>query len=245
VTAVFVIATFALSWALWLALPGDSQWRFLPGTWMPAVVALGLTAFSGGRPALESLVGRVFAWRASVRWYLFALLFMAAIKLAAAAGLRAISGAWPQFASLGTMLLMPFAIAASTPMQAGEELGWRGFLLPRLAERIGLGPASLVVGVVWASWHLPLFYVRGGDLIGQSIPMFALAVTALSVAFARLYGSTGGSLLLAMLMHAAVNNTAVLVSSSKPMGWLTVLALWIVAAYFFARLRPVGVASRG
>jgi membrane protease YdiL (CAAX protease family) len=70
--------------------------------------------------------------------------------------------------------------------QVGEELGWRGYALPRLARRFGLGGASLVLGVLWAGWHLPLFYMLGGDTVGQSFPLFVCQVTALSVAIAWL-----------------------------------------------------------
>ena len=51
------------------------------------------------------------------------------------------------------------AVAVSTPWQAGEEIGWRGYLLPRLSGRVGLPAASLIVGVIWACWHLPFFFI--------------------------------------------------------------------------------------
>jgi membrane protease YdiL (CAAX protease family) len=139
--------------------------------------------------------------------------------------------------------------------QAGEEIGWRGYALPRLAARFGLGGASIVLGVFWACWHLPLFYLRGAETFGQSFPVYLLQVTALSVAIAWLFWNTQGSLLLTMLMHAAVNNTKDIVPSiaSAPgnpfefraslMAWLGIALLWIVAAYFLVRMRnakPMG-----
>jgi len=96
----------------------------------------------------------------------------------------------------------------STPVQAGEEVGWRGYALPRLAERLGLPWASVALGVIWACWHLRLFFLfDGADTFGQSFPVYLLSVTALSVAMAWLYWRTGASLLATMLLHAAVNNT--------------------------------------
>src|ERR1700676_2285886 len=102
----------------------------------------------------------------------------------------------------------------STPVQAGEEIGWRGYALPRLAARFGLARASLLLGVLWGCWHLPLFFVPGVDNYGQSFPVFVLGTTALSVAIAWLYAHTNGSLLLTMLMHSAVNQTLGIVPSA-------------------------------
>jgi len=136
----------------------------------------------------------------------------------------------------------------STPFQAGEEIGWRGYALPRLAARFGLARASILLGVIWACWHLPQFFIPEVDTYGQSCFVFVLQVTALSVAMAWLYARTNGSLLLVMLLHAAVNNAKDIVPSALPgasnpfalsaslVAWLTVTLLWICAAYFLARM---------
>lgn len=136
-------------------------------------------------------------------------------------------------------------------MQAGEEIGWRGYALPRLSAFLGLSGASIALGVIWAVWHLPFFFISGADKSGQSFPVYLLSVTALSVAMAWLYWRTNGSLLLTMLMHAAVNNTKDIVPSavsaatnafslnSSRVAWLSVAILWICAAYFLFRMRGV------
>jgi len=238
---------------LWVAAaavpsrPGLRALLFLPGVFAPAVVALWLAARAEGREGTRALLERLFKWRVDVRWYVFAAGYMAAIKLAVAVVHRAAIDAWPQFGT-EALYLIPFAIAVSTVVQAGEEIGWRGYALPRLAARLGLARASLVLGVVWAFWHLPLFYIAGTDTTGQSFPFYLLQVTALSVAIAWLYGHTGGSLPLVMLMHAAINNTAGIVPSAVPdatqplalsaslVGWLTLALLWMGAGYFLLRM---------
>ncbi len=235
--------TFALSWALWgLAglVPVETPLRtalFLPGTFAPALVTLWL----GGR----SLLDRVFVWQVKARWYLFALLYIAAVKVAAAIVYRLALGAWPAIEP-GPWFLFVAATLTSTPFQVGEELGWRGYALPRLAERLGPGGAALVLGVIWGAWHLPLFFILGTDTTGQSFPLFVLSVTAISVALAWLYVRTGGSLLLVMLMHAAVNNTphflppkpasSVWALNASLVQWLTALFLWVGAGYILLSL---------
>jgi uncharacterized protein len=220
------------------------------GTMMPSAIALILTARSNGKAGVKALLQRILLWRVSAKWYLFALFFAAGIKLAVAVVCRAVYGAWPEFSavSLGAMLV---AIVFSTPFQAGEEIGWRGYALPRLAERIGLPAGSVVLGVLWAVWHLPLFFLNlaGNDEFGQSFAVWALGVTGLSVAMAWLYARTRGSLLLVMLMHSAVNNgphfavastrqvKGVFLLHALPAAWLSGLLLACVGVVLLLQMK--------
>jgi membrane protease YdiL (CAAX protease family) len=186
------------------------------------------------------LLGKIGDWKHSARWYAFALFYMMATKLIAAGVYRAVLGAWPTFSE--TPLAMMFAgVLLSTWVQAGEEVGWRGYALPRLTQRIGLGAASVVIGVIWALWHLPLFYLAGSGSDGQSFLLYLIHVTALSVTMGWLYWNTNGSLLPVMVMHAAVNNTAGIVPAAlaskvnpmsfegSTMAWLTLGVAWVIA----------------
>lgn len=220
------------------------------GTFMPSFVALGLTARAEGRVGLRALLSRLLRWEVAGGWYLFAAGFMIAIKLGVALVHRLTIGAWPRFGDTPWVLMLA-ATAFSTVVggQAGEELGWRGYALPRLAERFGLAGASIVLGVIWACWHLPLFYLHGVDTYGQSFPVYLAQVVGFSVAIAWLYWRTGGSLLLTMLMHAAINNTKDIVPSvpRPPANPLTPHAsatsvigmtlVWIVAIVLLIRMR--------
>ncbi|HKC81443.1 MAG TPA: type II CAAX endopeptidase family protein [Gemmatimonadaceae bacterium] len=259
---VFFVLTFAVTWSLWLAAlaisrdgaagyppAGVGTLLFYLGVFAPAFVATWLTHRQEGSNGVRTLLGRLVRVRAGLRWYAFALGYMAAIKLTSALIHRLVIGAWPRFGT-EPILLMVAAILLSTLVfsQAGEELGWRGYALPRLGARIGLGAASLVIGVMWAVWHLPLFFIPGIETTGQSFPLYALGVIALSVAIAWLYANTNGSLFLTMLMHSAINNTKDIVPtgarppgnpfslSASLMGWITAALLWICAAYLLLRL---------
>jgi uncharacterized protein len=253
---VYFILTFAAAWGGWLLAanipsnPGSParDLLFLPGTVAPGAVAITLAAVVGGRRGVAALLEPVTRWRVAPWYYLLAIGFLALAKLAAATFHLAWRGEWPAFGDT-PLLLMLLAAAFSTPFQLGEELGWRGFALPAMANGIGLPASSIILGLVWAIWHLPLFYIPGTPNFGQSLPLYTLQVTALSVAFAWLYWRTGGSLLLVMLLHAAVNNTSGIVPAGRivpanpwsadapAVGWLTAAILWMAAVGFMLDMR--------
>ncbi len=259
--ALYFALVFIAAWAWWLLAgaitpadpmsQGARQLLFLPGTFAPGIVAIIITARARGRAGVGELLARLFIWRVDIRFYVFALAYMAGIKLAAAVAHRAVTGDWPAFGAEPVYFLF-IAAVFSAPFQAGEEIGWRGYALPRLASSMGLGRASVLLGLIWALWHLPLFYIAGTPNAGQSLPLYTLGVTALSVAMAWLYTRTGGSVLLVMLMHAAVNNTTGIVPSGSVTtanpwewaasltGWLTTGLLWIGAIYFLVRMSREG-----
>jgi len=210
------------------------------------MAAIALTAAKKGGAGIRALLGPILVADVPVRYYAFAIFYMVTVKLAAAMLHRAILGAWPAFET-ASVALMPFAVAFSTPFQAGEEIGWRGYALPRLAARMGLGRASLVLGAIWALWHLPQFYIADGDSYHQSFLAWAPQVVAVSVAMAWLYARTG-SLLLVMLLHAAVNNTRDIVPAAvtpapgvfsiqaSSVSWLGLLVAWLIAAVLLVRM---------
>lgn len=256
----FFALTFAITWGCFWTIvraggfPAGAPPRLgfqvllYLGIFAPALVAIGLTARSGGREGVRALLAGLSRLDIGARWYAFALGYMVAIKLVAALVHRLAAGTWPRFGT-ESWLLMLAAIPISTITQAGEEIGWRGYALPRLAERFGLGLASIGLGVIWALWHLPLFYLAGVESYGQSFPVYLLQVTAMSVAIGWLYWRTGMSLILVMLMHAAINNTKDIVPSNPRVpinpfvpdasliAWIGVGVLWAVAIVLLARMR--------
>ncbi len=252
----FFVLAYAVTWTCFISLATLAISMRTPlgvllvllGAFAPGLIALSLTARAEGGPGMRALLGRILRWRVAAQWYLFAVGYIAAIKLTVALVHRVATGVWPPFGDEPWYLILG-AIVVSTPVQAGEEIGWRGYVLPRLTRRFGLARASILLGVIWACWHLPQFFIPESDTFGQSFFVFVLQVTALSVAMAWLYAHTNGSLLLVMLMHAAVNNSKDIVPSAVPgatnplglnaslVAWLTVTLLWTCAAYFLARMR--------
>jgi membrane protease YdiL (CAAX protease family) len=260
----FFVITFALTWACFLTVwrlsggvgtsgPASQALRLLllyVGVFAPSFVAIGLTALAHGAAGVGALLRPLFNWRVGGRWYLLAFGYMAVIKSTVALIHRAVTGTWPQFGhEAWYVIVVATVLSTAIGGQAGEEIGWRGYALPRLANRVGFPLASVILGLIWACWHLPLFFVPGADKYGQSFVVYAVQVTALSVAIAWLYLRTGGSLLLTMLMHSAINQSKNIVPSAVPgamhvltaqasvVGWITAVMLWACAAYFLYRMR--------
>jgi membrane protease YdiL (CAAX protease family) len=258
----FVILTFAITWlgsALAFNIDLDDAglaglvFRTLllvAGTFAPSLAAVALTAQAGGFNGVRALMVRLFQVRAGIRWYLFALAYGATITLPAGAieWFRTGRSLWQN----GEALSFSFAIAAliALPVQAGEEIGWRGYALPRLGALFGFAKGSLLLGVIWGLWHLPLYYYAAAlRTYGQSCPFSILVTISISVAMAWLYVNTGGSLFLATLMHWSINQTLRLAPPSFPSAgnplelraspemWWGLAVSWVAAVYFLNRLR--------
>ena len=263
----FFLLTFAGTWACWLlvlrlgGLPFEmGPWNgpralVLLGTFMPAIVAMALTAAREGRAGLRTLLSRLFRADVHAGWYAFAILYWFAIQLAAGVIHRAAWGTWPRFNADPWPLMLAAALFSTLiGGQAGEEIGWRGYALPRLAARMGLRAASILLGILWGVWHLPLFYMPGADLHGQSLPFYVVVTTALSVTMAWVYAGTRGSLLVTMLMHAAINNFRPfslgrvdpgdpLSVSRAPFPWLAAAVASVVAVILLVRMRGADAAA--
>lgn len=258
--AYFILA-YAFSWAVELPLAATAQgWLHLPlplslhylASFGPALAALLMVAATEGRQGVRQLLGRVVQWRVGLGWMLFAILapiglFGAAALVGAAATQRG-----PNIALLGEVDYLP-AIGVGGALVLwlvtfglGEEIGWRGYALPHLQKRHSALTATLIIGVLWALWHIPAFfykdtYVAMGLVAG--LPLLLLSIIAASVVFTWLYNGSGGSLLVVIIFHAlfdllsvsrAGGESVAAVMSAGVMIWAVVLVLYFKPA----RLSP-------
>jgi membrane protease YdiL (CAAX protease family) len=171
---------------------------------VPSTVAIVLVAVVHGKAGVRKLLRRLLMWRVGVGWWV-ALVLLSTLALVAVGLSVLFGGDTPDIDVTipGAVILFLFAIFPGSA--GGEEIGWRGFALPHLqADRSALG-ASVVLGVVWGVWHLPL-YLTGADIRPLSLfaPWVLIAVGA-SVIYTWMYNGTGGSLLIVVLFHAASN----------------------------------------
>ena len=211
----FVLA-FAFSWIFWWLAVLEARGLISPlpvpavflGAFGPlAAAVVVVTAQEGGRAGLRSLLGRVVRWRVAPVWYAVALLGPLALQSGAVALHTALGGPPPDLSAI--IGVLPVVVAISVYMMftvaLGEEVGWRGYALPTLQGRHGALLASVILGVTWALWHLPLFF--NPDLFYSNLPFVVqLAIQIpLAILITWVFNSTGGSVLMAMLVHAVFN----------------------------------------
>jgi membrane protease YdiL (CAAX protease family) len=215
----FYLLAFGITWVVWVPRAAATQGLLtsdLPivvgqvWTWVPAVAAILAAALTGGRDAVRELGARLVRWRVGWQWYLVVILGPAAFSFAVAGVYALLGGSWaaaaPAALREGPLMLLPLFLMILTLTDGlGEELGWRGFALPRLLTRYNALAASLILGVLWALWHLPLVWTVGASMYQQPVWLFLLDILAKSVLFTWVFLHTRGSVLLAMLLHGATN----------------------------------------
>ena len=163
------------------------------------------TARNGGRDGLRRLCSRLAPWRSSPRWYLIVFVGYAAITVIAlntAAWLGSSAIAIPHWSVLPGVF---GAALLNDPGPLGEEIGWRGFALPRLLGKYSPLHSSIRLGVIHTAWHLPLFFIPGMPQAQVFFPLFALGVISIAIFDTVLYLRTGANLILAILVHLLAN----------------------------------------
>ncbi|HEV8268867.1 MAG TPA: type II CAAX endopeptidase family protein, partial [Thermoanaerobaculia bacterium] len=212
--ATFLFLACAFSWTLWIGVILSSHgllpFRIPPspfGSLGPAFAALVTSRLVGGSPApgeMRRSLGRV---RAPLRAWAVALFLAPATYAISSAVAVAVSKERPSPQNLEKWyLVFPialFILVLGGPL--GEEVGWRGWLLPRLLQSTSPATASLVVALFWFVWHFPLFFMEGATQKGTSIVSFAAAVLAMSFLFTSLHQETNGSLFWAVAFHLSIN----------------------------------------
>jgi uncharacterized protein len=234
-TAFFVLAC-ALSWWPWILYSVGLSSTPIVGVG-PFLAALLVLALTEGKSGVMGLLRRMVRWRVGLQWYAVALLLPIVVILAAAALNVFLLGAQrtSSVADLGgwSSFLLLFLLSLLIPGFAGtwEEPGFRGYALPRLQFRYSALIASLILGVLWAFWHLP-FVVTGEQIWIDAI----LFIIEWSIVYTWLFNNAKGSVLIVMLFHAMNNTFSSAFESQMFSGadsvnqaWLR-LALWGVVA---------------
>lgn len=261
----FVVLTYGLSWSIWAGgwlladRPdgfGDARMAITiyAGSFAPGIIAGSFAARKGRRTFLAWLGGFV-RFRCGWRAYAVALL---PLPIAFAA-LTWLLGYTPQIKQGGLtaiffyLTLFPISIfngAATAIMGAGpfgEEGGWRGYLLPKLLDRMGELRASILVGVIWALWHLPIMAMfldlREGTALAFYLPTYIIGVVALSYIFTVVWRLGRGSLVPCIWLHGLVNAIGGLAFNHRAWNsswsqeasvWHALIAFWIVALGLWA-----------
>jgi uncharacterized protein len=192
----FVAAAYTISWTLWLVaflIGGDSSLGravFVAGAFGPPAAGALMVKVTGG--SLAAWARAIVRWRVPARYWLYALGLPAALFVVANVILAGLGE--PVDWSLGADRLVPYLttfLVTLLFLGAQEEPGWRGYALPRLQVRFSPLKATVILGLVWGLWHLP---VAG--------PAGAIVPFVLAFFYTWLYNRTG-SVLLAILLHAS------------------------------------------
>jgi uncharacterized protein len=173
-----------------------------------------LAALEGRKGGVRELLGRFLIWRVGIWWWVFAL-FGTIIPAVAGLYLFSLLGGpavdWSGLKPLYTVI--PTIIILTILAGVGEEFGWRGFALPRLQARHNALVSSLIVGLIWGTWHIPLFFIPGTVQsawraeAGLIVPIlgYTLFCMAWSIQYTWVFNNTRGSVLLAAVVHGAGN----------------------------------------
>lgn len=243
----FFVLTYAVAWLLWAPLfifgdrvPGPLAFvLLLLGSLVPSTMGVLFVALLRGRSGVRKLFGRLLHARIGLFWYL-AVVALAVPALLAVWVSTLLGGPTPVVVMTIPAIIVSFLFSIFPGSAVGEELGWRGFALPRLQARHSALAASLIVGAVWGIYHFPLF------LLGSPIrPLalflpFAIGCVIMSIFYTWMYNGTGGSLLIVVLLHATTNLPLTVVYAplgerAVPVFWLLDALLAIIAAVLIAR----------
>jgi membrane protease YdiL (CAAX protease family) len=238
--AYFALA-FGFSWIVELLAFGLLDVPELPGiivaAFGPATAAVLVTRTAEGRSGVRALLRRLLLWRVDRRWYAFALVGIPVLGVLSFVFLPDGTENLPDSALLIAPTYLLLVVIMATLGGGQEELGWRGFALPRLQPRFGPLAGTVLLGVLWGLWHLPLYvlvddYNNAGSgfvRVATSFLGFVGYTIAISLIMTWVFNHTRGSLLLAMLVHGALNATFGLAPETTLAAWSLTLAIAALA----------------
>ena len=209
----FGLLAYGISWLFWLpallyqgaANPAISL-LIIAGGFGPPVGAGIVIGMAEGRPGLRRWFGRIVQFRAPWHSYLFAVAWPIAAGAVVWIVNSALGGDLPPDWSAPPLLAYPLAWTFVLLAGGGqEEPGWRGLALPLLLKRHSPLVASVILGLLWGLWHLPLFVSPSAPQSQIPLAIYLPHVIIVSVIFTWLYLTTQGSVWLAMVLHAGLN----------------------------------------
>jgi len=252
---------FLLTWPIDLANAGILPFKvpfilYLFLGWGFGVASVIMTGLTLGKAGVISLLKRYLQWRVGWRWYLAPLLLAPGLIVGGVYINAALTGVSPDFSNIMAhqifgksaylpLFILPFLL--TDLIANGEEIGWRGYVLPRLQAKYSALTSTLILGVIWGFWHLPKYLSHWNTV---SFALFMVHTMAAAVLYTWLYNGTKGSLLLTALFHAASNTTGVFmpmastVSSADMGAYIAYILLEVTAAFIVVVMNRPAPLSR-
>jgi membrane protease YdiL (CAAX protease family) len=260
--AVFFILAYAFTWLRWLpeAAAGRGWIDYqtpsvlvLLAGYGPALAAVLVTALVSGRSGLKDLGARLVRWRVALVWYLVVIALPVITQLAGCALYIMFSGAVVELDMIQpdwSLILMYLPIFILGFDGLGEELGWRGFALPKMLKNQSAVLASLVLGLLWGFWHLGYWLTPGSFMANTPLTLVITNTIALSFIHTWIFTHVRQSVLLAILFHAINNTTSIFLANTLPfyaqpqVGWTINLVNWFLVLWLLLLAKPYRLIDR-
>jgi membrane protease YdiL (CAAX protease family) len=243
--ALFFLLVFGLNAIMWVSVsifglkmpagftdPALPLWLLvtLPAACGPTIAAFLLTAITEGRSGVKALWGRFWNRNLSIKWLLVTLLFLEGLGLATNLVVRFVDGQpYPIVdASIPLWTYIPLFLQIFVATGMGEEFGWRGYVLPRFQAKWSALVSSLVLGLIWAPWHIQAFFIPGLPLYQRNFWEYAPWVIFMSIFITWIFNNTKGSVLAAALFHASMNTPVVLLPDTSLWYYYGILLLAVI-----------------
>jgi uncharacterized protein len=252
----FVALAFAWSWSISILAQYVMEQSPVLGTILkiasgfgPSIAGIAVVAYCSTGPEFRRWMRRSLNWRVGWRWYAMAFCLPPAIMVLALAFHGALGGAVPTFSAFHHihLAIANFGLVLLVGGPLGEEFGWRGYAMPALVARWGWRTSSLLIGLVWGLWHLPLFLTAGTAQSSMSMPVFMVNILAGAVVFGWFFARTRGSVLPALVLHTSLNAWAGIfgmvpnASTGRPFALVTGMLVLVAAVLMFhAEKEPSG-----
>ena len=222
----FFSLTFIISWGIWTPLviyyylnPFPVSFAETPvllilcaflGFFGPTFAALIVAGLEGGRNGIKGLLSGWKGWQVGIQWYLIAFVSQILVDAIGTYVCISIFGLTPKIDwSAWNMVFPAFLRAAFIGGAIAEETGWRGYALPRLLKSKSALTSALIIGVIWATWHLPISLIPGANFPVPLTPVvfgvFGLNTVFLSIIMAWLFTNTRGSIFICYFYHVLLN----------------------------------------
>lgn len=210
----FVVLAFGWSWVIGFfgtRIKGDfpvlSTALMMTAGFGPSVACFAVVVATSNGQGLRNWLFHRFNWRVDWRWFALAFVFPPSVMLLAVSIHALLGGSLPASLTIDQIpiVILNFALVLALGGPLGEEFGWRGYAMPALRARMDWRAASLIIGLIWGAWHLPLFFLEGTAQSGMPIPVFIINILAGSVVFGWLFERTQGSVLPAVVLHTSLN----------------------------------------
>jgi len=222
-TYIFLLLTFAWSWTLWIiglnhlseGINQESIGKFIifffVGVYGPTLSGIVTTLIFDRFSGVINLIKKLILWKIPIKNYLYIILLPLAFVIVGIQLYGLLIGEIGSFDKMAFLSIPTILWAGLYAGPLGEELGWRGFLLPELQQRFSNFKSAIIIGIVWFIWHLPLFWAPFGTLVSGSpitlltVLTYFIMLLCLSIIITWLVINSKGSILIAILFHLSIN----------------------------------------